>query len=209
MLSNLQTLERRDSTAAIMIDTSHSPVLDHQGRVAACKGFIRPVLEYAPLAWMGAAKSHLDRLDGIQRSTLHILGPGILLPSLRIGRPMAALAYLYKLHYTTGPPQLQAMVPPPATPIQNDRQTRGTRARHASQLQFPGRNAPDYARRSFPFSVVVEWNSLPVDLLPTLTPCERLPDLQGESFTPLNTPKLGMVNRLTLIIPPYSHLTYF
>ena len=68
--------------------------LDHQGRVAAHKGFIRPVLEYAPLAWMGAAKSHLDRLDRIQRSALHILGPGILLQSLRIRRTVAALAYL-------------------------------------------------------------------------------------------------------------------
>ena len=69
-------------------------VQDHQGRIAAHKGFIRPVLEYAPLAWMGAAKSHLDRLDRIQRSAPHILGPGILLQSLRIRRTVAALPYL-------------------------------------------------------------------------------------------------------------------
>ena len=157
-------------------------VLDHQGRVAAYKGFIRPVLEYAPLAWMDAAKSHLDRLDRIQRSALHILGSGILLQSLRIRRTVAALAYLYKLHYTTGPPQLEAMVPPPATRIQNDRPTRSTRARHASQLQLPSRNAPDYARRSFPFSVVVEWNTLPVDLLRTVPHAKGLQTFKEKVF---------------------------
>ena len=85
---------------------------------------------------MDAAKSRLDRLDRVQRSAQHILGPVIMLQSLRIRRIVAALAYLYKLHYTTRPPQLHAVVPPPG-----------------------------YARRSFPFSVVVEWNTLPVDLL--------------------------------------------
>ena len=41
-------------------------------------------------------------------------------------------------------------------------------------------------------------------------PCERLADLQGESFQSLDSPKLGMVNRLTLIIPLYSvPPTYF
>ena len=142
-------------------------VLNHQGRVAAYKGFIRPVLEYVPLAWMCAAKSHLDRLDRIQRSALHILGPGILLQNLRIRRTVVALAYLYKLHNTTGPPQLQAMAPPPATSIQNDQPIRSNQARHAYQLQLPSRTAPDYARRFFLFSVGVEWNTLPVDLLPT------------------------------------------
>ena len=78
-------------------------VLDHQGRVAAHKGFILPVLEYAPLAWMGAAKCHFDRLDRIQRSVLHILGPGILLQSLRIRRTMAAPVQS-PLHRTSTPP---------------------------------------------------------------------------------------------------------
>ena len=124
-------------------------VLNNQGRVALYKGFIQPVLEHAPLAWMSAAKSHLDSLDRIQRSALNIIGLGILLHSLRIRRTVAALAYLYNLYYTSGPPQLQAMVPLPATPNQNDRPTRSTRARHASQLKPPSRNAPDYPNAIF------------------------------------------------------------
>ena len=37
-------------------------VLDKAGRMAAYKGFIRPLLEYAPLAWLGAAQTHLVAL---------------------------------------------------------------------------------------------------------------------------------------------------
>ena len=32
-----------------------SRILDQTGRITACKGFTRPLLEYAHLAWMGAA----------------------------------------------------------------------------------------------------------------------------------------------------------
>ena len=38
-------------------------MLDYHGRLCAYKGFVRPILEYAPLVWMGAASSHLARLN--------------------------------------------------------------------------------------------------------------------------------------------------
>ena len=114
-------------------------ILDVHGRQATYKGFIRPVLEYAPLVWMGAAKTHLSRLDRVKRNALHVLGPGILLQSLQARRTVAALAYLYKLQYISGPPQLRAIVPPPATPIENGRPTRSNHALHGYQLQLPSR----------------------------------------------------------------------
>ena len=42
-------------------------LLDHHGRTVAYKGFIRPVLEYCPLVWSGAAACHLERLDKVQK----------------------------------------------------------------------------------------------------------------------------------------------
>lgn len=38
--------------------------------------FVRPVLEYAPLASDGAAPTHLTQLDWVQRRALHIIGYG-------------------------------------------------------------------------------------------------------------------------------------
>ena len=146
-------------------------VLDVHGRQATYKGFIRPVLEYAPPVWLGAVKTHLSRLDRIQRNALHVLGPGILLQSLQ-RRTVAALAYLYKLQYISGPPQLRAIVPPSATRIENGRPTRSHHALHGYQLQLPSRHSPEYTRRSFPFSVIAEWNALPADLLP-VRPCSQ------------------------------------
>ena len=39
-------------------------VLDHKDRTAAYKDFVRPMLEYCPLVWPGAADSHLDPTSG-------------------------------------------------------------------------------------------------------------------------------------------------
>ena len=51
-------------------------VLDHKGRTAASKGFVRSMLEYCPLVWSGAADGHLRRLDKVQKRALSLLGQG-------------------------------------------------------------------------------------------------------------------------------------
>jgi len=75
-------------------------LLDVRGRAAVYNGFVRPVMEYAPLIWMGAAPSHLARLDRVQHRAAKLIGPGVVLPSLRVRREVAALSYIYKLHFT-------------------------------------------------------------------------------------------------------------
>ena len=50
-----------------------APLLSHAGRVTVCKGFVRPMLEYAPLAWMGPAPSHLAMLDAVQLRALNVI----------------------------------------------------------------------------------------------------------------------------------------
>ena len=72
-------------------------LLDHHGRTVAYKGFIRPVLEYCPLVWSGAAACHLERLDKVQKRALSLLGAGTIIDSLALRRTVSALCLLYKL----------------------------------------------------------------------------------------------------------------
>ena len=141
-----------------------SRFLDKPARLKVYKGFVRPLLEYAPLVWMGAANHHLNRLDRVQRKALHIIGEGIIVQSLRHRRAVSALTYLYKLHCLTGPRQLVSILPPP-DPLSDQPRTRHQHSQasgHSLQLSnaLP-RSAPDYLRRSFPFCVLHDWNSLP------------------------------------------------
>lgn len=148
--------------------------LDRKGAATIYHGFVRPLLEYAPLVWMGAAQTHLRQLDRVQRRALHILGPNVLLQSLEARRTVAALTYLYKLMCLDGPPQLVSIVPPLRQPTTNPR-TRSDLSHqgcHGYQLQSTLPNtASDFLRRSFPFCIIDEWNNLPLPLLarhPTL-----------------------------------------
>ena len=114
-----------------------SRVLNRQGCMATYKGFIRPLQEFAPLVWIGAAQSHLQALDHIQHKAMKFIGDQTLLPTLATRRLVSALTYLYKLQCISGPAQLTSMVPPPTllTPHQQ------TRAQHeiATSMNFPVR----------------------------------------------------------------------
>ena len=57
-----------------------SRVLNRQGCMATYKGFIRPLQEFAPLVWIGAAQSHFQALDRIQRKAMKFIGDQTLLP---------------------------------------------------------------------------------------------------------------------------------
>ena len=134
-----------------------APYLSREGRLTVYKGFVRPVLEYAPLVWMGAAPSHLSRLDSIQRRALRIIGPGTELQSLSLRRYVAALTYTYKLHFITGPTQLLAVLPPRLEPRDATRTRNDLRmaAGHSYQLRNPlPRQAADTILRSFPHCAI-------------------------------------------------------
>ncbi|XP_065195264.1 uncharacterized protein LOC135826588 [Sycon ciliatum] len=138
------------------------------GRTTVYKAFVRPVMEYAPLVWMGAAQSHLQRLNNVQRHALHAISPGAHLPSSAIRRTVSSLACLFKLHYLSGPPQLLSVLPPHHITSANPR----TRSEHSNvsghdhqlQHQLPA-SAPLALKRSFPHCSISDWNSLPVALL--------------------------------------------
>ena len=92
-------------------------VLDNHGRLCAYKGFVRPILEYAPLVcgWELHPATSPDSTvcRNVQWPLLAIIGPGALLQSLCHRRIVSGLVYLYKLQCIPGPPQLTAMIPPP------------------------------------------------------------------------------------------------
>ena len=113
-----------------------SRYLDTAGKLATYRGFIRPILEYAHLVWMGATRTHLQQLDRVQRRALHILGPGVVLQSLQARRMVGALTYIYKLMCMDGPSTLRSLVPPtqplptcPRTRLEQERSSR-----HSFQL---------------------------------------------------------------------------
>ena len=93
-----------------------SPLLDSRSRATVYRGFVRPVMEYCPLVWMGAADCHLQRLDQTQRSALHLIGPGAMLQSLSIRRMVAACTYIYKLLCSNPTSPLRQLLPPSQAP---------------------------------------------------------------------------------------------
>ena len=149
-------------------------LLDHHGRTVAYKGFIRPVLEYCPLVWSGAAACHLERLDKVQKRALSLIGAGTIIDSLALRRTVSALCLLYKL--LSGPrlTTLQSLLPAQLTPVDNPRTRHQLSESHSFRLSLdlPVRSNATIAR-SFPHGYVKTWNSLPPSML------EDAPTLKG------------------------------
>ena len=122
-------------------------ILDTNGRLSVYRGFIRPMLEYAPLVWMSAAPAHLARLDRIQQKAMAIIGPDVLLQSLAARRTLSGLCYMYKLQWIGSPQQLTNIVPLAAPTVVRPRTRHTHAAAHPHQLlnNLPPA-APEYIR---------------------------------------------------------------
>ncbi|XP_065179969.1 uncharacterized protein LOC135810405 [Sycon ciliatum] len=143
--------------------------LNPRCRAVVYRGFVRPILEYGMLVWMSAVPSTLAKLTAIQRRALHVIGDGCYLPSLDIRRSVAALCYLFKLHYLTGPDIITALLPPPAPAPVRARTRASVRtiaSHHPLQLT---KTVPPQSRnnvlRSFPHCMIDTWNCLPASIL--------------------------------------------
>ena len=145
-----------------------SRVLNQNARRIVYNGFIRPVLEYSPLAWMGACSSSLARLDAVQHRALKTIGPNTLLQSLAVRRKVSALCYLYKLHYLERPSSLTELLPtrlPLNAGVPATRQQMAPR--HQFQLDNPLKpSCRNSLSHSFPYGVIADWNNLPTVLVP-------------------------------------------
>ena len=149
-------------------------LLDHHGRTVAYKGFIRPVLEYCPLVWSGAAACHLERLDKVQKRALSLIGAGTIIDSLALRRTVSALCLLYKLLSSPRLTTLQPLLPAQLTPVDNPRTRHQLPESHSFRLSLdlPVRSNATIAR-SFPHGYARTWNSLPPSML------EDAPTLKG------------------------------
>ena len=144
-----------------------SPFLDCSSRDRVYKAFVRPIMEYCPLAWMGAAETHLQQLNRVQRRALHIIGAGTWLPSLTHRRLVAACTFLYKLFYLPPLSPLRSLLPPKApVPSQPTRLATSSIQGHSHQLEtgLPIRSNSS-SLRAFPACVVPIWNALSKSLL--------------------------------------------
>ena len=110
---------------------------------------------------MGASQTALRQLADVQRCALHVIGPGSFLPSLEVRRAVAALCFLYKLHYLPGPAILTRLLPPPAPLPQREKRMQ-LAVHHNYQLTHPqSRHSRGNVLRSFPDAIISTWNSFP------------------------------------------------
>ena len=144
-----------------------APLLGSSGRATVYKAFVRPIMEYCCLPWIGAPSVCLDR---VQRKALHIIGHGAWLPSLQHRRTVAGLTFLYKLHCLPNNSPLKTLLP--AQPTIRPAVLHPTRLSSALAKCHPftlSHGLPIRSRRSvrnaFPACVIPVWNSLPQFLL--------------------------------------------
>ena len=158
-------------------------VLDKHNRSRVYNAFVRPVMEHAPLVWMGACRSILSQLDAVQHHAMNIIGPNCCLPRLELRRHIAALSFVFKLHCEPQHPILQRMLPPPPptatasctahyTSAISQIRLSSTHLQLANQLPITARSS---LCRSFPFAVLPTWNNLPASIL------SSVPDLKQTS----------------------------
>ena len=143
-----------------------SKILDQHGRLSAYKGFVRPILEYCPLVWCGAATSHLSRLDRIQKRALSLIGPGVFLDSLALRRCVSALCLLHKLLNGPRLPTMDSLLPPLSAPLEDRRTRRQHQDSHTFQLSVTlPRRSNDTILKSFPYGTIAAWNALPPSVI--------------------------------------------
>ena len=129
--------------------------LDNQGLMTLYKAQVRPHLEYAALAWMSSAPTHLRKLDKIQRRAMHLLRDTTSPPhldSLEHRRDVGALTVFHKAQVQLIPHLASLILP--QRPVQ-----RSTRTVLSSQLvvEVPRSRASQHLR-TFSARTARIWN---------------------------------------------------
>ena len=81
--SHIRPVARRGNSRLHLLRRA-APILSPRHQETMYKGFVCPLLEYAPLAWMGSSTTSLAYLDRVQRRALHIISEHTWLPSLSL-----------------------------------------------------------------------------------------------------------------------------
>ena len=138
--------------------------LNPSGRAIVYKSQVRSVMEVSSLAWMGAAPTHLSKLDSIQTRALKIIGVSedtaakeLNIHPLQHRRNVAASTLMYKMHTSSCPEKLKDLRPSKhqrrrTTRLNSVIQQHAVETRRTKTLSFD---------RTFTISGASLWNSLP------------------------------------------------
>ena len=118
--------------------------------------------------WNGAAACHLSQFDRIQRRALSFLGPGVIVDSLELRRPISRLCLLYKLMCGPRSPCLLPLLPRQALHTTHPHKRQQAQVSSGHNLQFSLTLPPRSNNTilcSFPHGLIPTWNSLPPSIL--------------------------------------------
>ena len=128
------------------------------------KAQVRSVMEYSPLAWMGAAPTTLKKLDPIQDKAAHLIGTiSTNTHFLQYRRSVAAACTIYKMHCSNSPKILRQHLPNPRPLPSRRTRTADTWEHHHLQFTLQAIHHPDLEiyHHSFAVAGSKSWNSLP------------------------------------------------
>ena len=139
-------------------------LLDAQNLKLLYTMFVRSMMEYGCIAFMGAAKSHLEKLDRIQNSASKCCGFQI--ESLQSRREAAAAGLALKLMDGGGHPKLKPFAPNVAKTLSLSRKRTRTTAEASLQLErLTKTTSLGVFERSFLGCIPQIWRKIPHNLI--------------------------------------------
>ena len=140
-------------------------VLDDDNMKNMYVSFIRPMLEYGSVQYMGAKASHLKKLDVVQRAAERIRNFEV--PSLRLRREAAAVSFTLKLLDGAGRGVLANYAPTLITKSSNRDFVPGSRhvTRHLQLSDRSKVGSLDIFKDSYLGCIHKIWERLPMHLL--------------------------------------------
>ena len=138
-------------------------LLDSRNMCAIYTMFIRSILEFSCVSWMGTAQTHLDKLDRIQASAQKI--GGFKIESLQCRREAAAVAFALKL--MGGQPRgvLKDFIPKVIEPLKLTRKrTRHTLKGTHIKTTIKSKSL-ETSKRGFHGALPNIWKKIPQDII--------------------------------------------
>ena len=166
--AHLRTAAARANSHIIGLLRKVALVLDGPGKLVLYRGFVGPLLEYAPHVWMEASPTNLGHLSRVQWRALHIPGPNVLLQSLEVRRTVAALSFLHKLLCLPDSLYSHRLFHLASVPLLSPCHIGNVGKPLASYIKLltppPPPNCSQFPSCSFPFDVIDNGNTLPASL---------------------------------------------
>jgi len=145
--------------------TRLSRMLDSDNLKTLYTMFIRSIMEYGNLAWMGAAESHLSQLDRVQAAAERV--GGFTIEPLSARRSAATVAFALKLMQGRAKGPLKRFIPALEEKLVPDAAHRSVRSKKYGWLfpEYTRHNSLDVYRRGFWGVLPQIWATIPQELI--------------------------------------------